>query len=99
MIGDCKLMIVSTTTNIDKNTDDKKFTIQYTKEELDKIQNEFLEQINKYIAIMVRGSIHLSGRYFANCEELSLIVKLISESLLLLLLLEIKVIILLLLLW
>ena len=33
--------------NIDPNN---KFTIQYTKEELDKIQIDFLEQISNYIA-------------------------------------------------
>ena len=30
--------------------DNKKFTIQYTKDELDKIQNDFLEQLSEYIA-------------------------------------------------
>jgi len=33
--------------NIDPSN---KFTIQYTKEELDKIQVDFLEQVSKYIA-------------------------------------------------
>jgi hypothetical protein len=47
-----KLKIVP---NLDKNDDDdgnKKllFTIQYTKEELDKIQNDFLEQLSSYFA-------------------------------------------------
>jgi len=32
------------------NINNKKFTIQYTKEELDKIQNDFLEQLGEYIA-------------------------------------------------
>ena len=35
--------------NIDPNNK-KKFTIQYTKEELDKIQYDFLQQISEYIA-------------------------------------------------
>jgi hypothetical protein len=44
----------STATNNENNkdqniTDKKLFTIQYTKEELDKIQIDFLEQINNYI--------------------------------------------------
>jgi gas vesicle protein len=34
----------------DQNNENKKFTIQYTKEELDKIQNDFLNEISKYIA-------------------------------------------------
>jgi hypothetical protein len=39
-------MIVS---NLDNNGNNK-FTIQYTKEELDKIQHDFVTQINKYIS-------------------------------------------------
>jgi hypothetical protein len=35
---------------IDNNNENRKFTIQYTKEELDKIQEDFLEQISEYIA-------------------------------------------------
>jgi hypothetical protein len=31
------------------NNNEKKFTVQYTKKELDQIQSEFLEQMNKYI--------------------------------------------------
>lgn len=46
-------MIVSTT-NLDDNNGRNKnktlFTIQYTKEELDKIQNVFLEQLSSYFA-------------------------------------------------
>ena len=42
--GDCRLMIVP-------NNENKKFTIQYTKKELDQIQSEFVEQMrSKYIA-------------------------------------------------
>ena len=41
--GDCKLMIVP-------NNENKKFTIQYTKKDLDQIQSEFVEQMSKYIA-------------------------------------------------
>jgi hypothetical protein len=46
-------MIVSTTNLDDNNGGNKKkklFTIQYTKEELDKIQNDFLEQLSCYFA-------------------------------------------------
>ena len=46
-------MIVSTTNlddNIGRNKNKKLFTIQYTKEELDKIQNDFLEQLSSYFA-------------------------------------------------
>jgi hypothetical protein len=32
------------------NNENKRFTIQYTKKELDQIQNEFVEQMSKYIA-------------------------------------------------
>ena len=32
------------------NNNEKKFTIQYTKEELDKITLDFVTQMNKYIA-------------------------------------------------
>ena len=46
-------MIVSTT-NLDDNNGGNKnknlFTIQYTKEELNKIQNDFLEQLSSYFA-------------------------------------------------
>jgi len=44
-----KLMIISNNDNIDHN---KKllYTIQYTKEELDKIQSDFLQQLSKYFA-------------------------------------------------
>ena len=38
---------VSNHDNIDHN---RKFTIQYTKAELDKIQNDSLEQLSKYFA-------------------------------------------------
>jgi hypothetical protein len=47
--GDPKLMILSKTDNENKYLD-KKFTIQYTKKELDQIQSEFVEQMSKYIA-------------------------------------------------
>ena len=42
-------MIVSTN-NIDNIENKKLFTIQYTKKELDQIQNEFVTQMNNYIA-------------------------------------------------
>ena len=44
-----KLMIVPSN---DQNNENKKFTIQYTKEELDKIQDDFMEHINKYIVLI-----------------------------------------------
>jgi hypothetical protein len=44
-----KLMIVPSN---DQNNKNKKFTIQYTKEELDKIQDDFVEHINKYIVLI-----------------------------------------------
>ncbi len=48
--GECKLrMIVPKTNNID-NIENKKFTIQYTKEELDMITLNFVTQMSKYIA-------------------------------------------------
>jgi hypothetical protein len=43
-----KMMIVPN--NIDDNENKKLFTIQYTKEELDKIQHDFVTQMNMYIA-------------------------------------------------
>jgi hypothetical protein len=43
-------MIVSNNNNEDQNKEDKRFTIQYTKEELNKIQYDFLQQISEYIA-------------------------------------------------
>jgi hypothetical protein len=42
-------MIVPKTNNID-NIENKKFTIQYTKEELDMITLNFVTQMSKYIA-------------------------------------------------
>ena len=45
------------------NNENKRFTIQYTKEELDKIQNDFLEQINKYIA-------RINNRIIKTIEEI-----------------------------
>jgi hypothetical protein len=42
------MMIVPT--NNENKDQYKKFTIQYTKKELDQIQSEFVEQMNKYIA-------------------------------------------------
>lgn len=47
MVGVCKLMIVP---NHSDNIENKKFTIQYTKEELDKITVDFVTQLSKYIA-------------------------------------------------
>ena len=41
-------MIIPTDNNNIENN--KIFTIQYTKEELDKIQNDFLQQLSKYFA-------------------------------------------------
>ena len=35
---------------IGPNNENKKFTIQYTKKDLDQIQSEFVEQMSKYIA-------------------------------------------------
>jgi hypothetical protein len=45
-------MIISRTEDHDEdqNNKDKKFTTQYTKEELDKIQSDFLQKIRKYFA-------------------------------------------------
>ncbi len=44
-----KLIKVSTITENYKNQNiEKKFTIRYTKEELDKIQNDFLQQLSSY---------------------------------------------------
>jgi len=48
-----KMMIVSNHDNNENNNEKnnkKLFTIQYTKEELDKIQSDFLQQIRKYFA-------------------------------------------------
>jgi len=47
MVGVCKLMIVP---NNSDNIENKKFTIQYTQEELDKIILDFVTQLSKYIA-------------------------------------------------
>ena len=49
MTGDCKLMLVPNGPNID-NINNKKFTIQYTKEELDKITLDFVTQMSVYIS-------------------------------------------------
>ena len=46
MVGVCKLMIVP---NNSDNIENKKFTIQYTQEELDKIILDFVTQLSKYI--------------------------------------------------
>jgi hypothetical protein len=46
MVGVCKLMIVP---NNSDNIENKKFTIQYTQEELDKITLDFVTQLSKYI--------------------------------------------------
>jgi hypothetical protein len=45
-------MMIVPKTNKRYNVENKKllFTIQYTKKELDQIQSEFVEQMNKYIA-------------------------------------------------
>jgi transcriptional regulator of heat shock response len=43
-------MIIVVPTNNENKDQYKKFTIQYTKKELDQIQSEFVEQMNKYIA-------------------------------------------------
>jgi hypothetical protein len=43
-------LIVEEVSNNGNNIENKKFTIQYTKEELDQIQYEFVDQMNKYIA-------------------------------------------------
>lgn len=46
--GDCKkLLIIS---NHENSSNNKKFTIQYSKEQLDKIQSDFLQQLSKYFA-------------------------------------------------
>ena len=45
------MIVPKTTNNIDNIENKKLFTIQYTKEELDQIQSEFVEQMrSKYIA-------------------------------------------------
>jgi mannitol-1-phosphate/altronate dehydrogenase len=44
------MMIVPKTNNIDNIENQKFYTIQYTKKELDQIQSKFVEQMNKYIA-------------------------------------------------
>jgi hypothetical protein len=44
------MMIVPTNNENKKDQYKKLFTIQYTKKELDQIQSEFVEQMNKYIA-------------------------------------------------
>ena len=41
------MMILTDNNNIENN---KIFTIQYTKEELDKMQSDFLQQLSKYFA-------------------------------------------------
>lgn len=46
MVGVCKLMIVP---NNSDNIENKKFTIQYTQEELDKTTLDFVTQLSKYI--------------------------------------------------
>jgi hypothetical protein len=43
-------MIVPKTNKIYNIKNKKLFTIQYTKEELDKIQQEFLQQLSEYMA-------------------------------------------------
>ena len=43
-------MMIIPNNNIDSNTDDKRFTIEYTKEELDKITLDFVTQMNIYIS-------------------------------------------------
>lgn len=43
-------MMIVPTNNENKDQYKKLFTIQYTKKELDQIQSEFVEQMNKYIA-------------------------------------------------
>ncbi|MGI9012608.1 MAG: hypothetical protein ACR2F1_15670 [Nitrososphaeraceae archaeon] len=45
-----QLMMIVPTNNENKDQYKKLFTIQYTKKELDQIQSEFVEQMNKYIA-------------------------------------------------
>jgi hypothetical protein len=44
------MMIVPNVSNNIDNTSNKKFTVQYTKEELDKITLDFVTQITDYIA-------------------------------------------------
>ena len=44
------MMIVPKKTNNIDNIENKKFTIQYTKKELDQIQNEFVTEMSRYIA-------------------------------------------------
>lgn len=51
----------------------KSFTIQYTKEELDKIQNDFLEQMNKYIA-------RVNNRIIRTLEEIEKEVEIVPPS-------------------
>ena len=45
-------MIVTATNNIDNTSSNKKFTIQYTKKELDKITLDFVTQMREYIAMV-----------------------------------------------
>ena len=45
------------------NNNEKKFTIQYTKKELDQIQSEFVEQMNKYI-------VRINDRILKTFEEI-----------------------------
>ena len=47
----------------DQNNENKKYTIQYTKEELDKIQGDFVEHINKYI-------VRVNNRIIKTLEEI-----------------------------
>jgi hypothetical protein len=46
------MIIVPKTNNIDNIGNKKLFTIQYTKEELDKIQSDFVQEINLIFQIM-----------------------------------------------
>lgn len=63
-MSDYKLIIVPNGPNIDDNTNtEKRFTIEYTREELDKITLDFVTQINQYIA-------RVNNRIITTLEEI-----------------------------
>jgi hypothetical protein len=72
--GDCKLMIVPTN-NENKDQYKKLFTIQYTKEELDKITLGFVTQMNNYIA-------RVNDRIIKTLEEIEKEAEVVVEILL-----------------
>lgn len=58
------MIIVPNGPNIDDNTNtEKRFTIEYTREELDKITLDFVTQINQYIA-------RVNNRIITTLEEI-----------------------------